>query len=139
MDKLSDEFFAQPEKPLGDEAHQLIYAEVVARLREENPDADTLELMLIERTAFLYVHIRVKEQLGSFAHDRSYKETNALLVDLMRDLRKQKSSAQTAEQIRDSIIETVHEALAASVKKLPPEYAKSFQESLADEFEVRSL
>lgn len=139
MDPMSDEFFAQPEKPLGDESHQLIYAEVVSRLREENPQGDTLELMLIERIAFLYVYIRVKEATGSFAHDRSYKETNALLIDLMRDLRKTKSSAVQAEEIRDAIIETVHEALAVSIKKLPGDLSKDFQEALANEFEVRNL
>lgn len=138
--KLPSEFFAQPAEAVGDEALQLIYSEVVARLQKENPDADTIESMMIERVAFLYVHIRHKETKKLFAHDRSHKETLQLWVTMAAQLQKKRTAEQDLEEIKDSIVSAIHLAVSdAASKSLPPDIAKDFQESFLAELDNAGL
>lgn len=138
-DNLPSEFFAQPEDAIGEEALQLIYSEVIARLREENPDADTIESMMIERVAFLYVHIRHKETKKLFAHDRSHKETLQLWVTMAANLQKKRQAERDLEAIKDSIVNAVQIAVMDAAKSLPPEMASDFQEKLLAEFDAAGL
>lgn len=139
-DKLPAEFYAQPSEAIGDEALQLIYSEVVARLQQENPDADTIESMMIERVAFLYVHIRHKETKKLFAHDRSHKETLQLWVTMAAQLQKKRTQEQDLEEIKDKIVGAVQLAVMDATKAaLPLDMRKDFQEKFLEELENAGL
>lgn len=136
---LPAEFWSQHPEALGDEALQLIYAEVSQRLKNENPDADTLELMLIERVAFLYVHIRNKENKKLFAHDRAYKETLQLWGAMAADLRKRRERVSDVREITERILAQVQVAVDVAVDHLPAEQAKVFQSHLLEAFDQQGL
>lgn len=138
-EKLSKEFFAQEVEALGSEAMQLIYAEIVERLIEDIPDADMLDSMLIERTAFLYVHIRHKETKKTFAHDRAYKETLQLWMQLAAQMQKKRSSEVSLEDMRDRIVNAVQIAVYDASKILPKDQQKAFQAAFLEELEGASI
>lgn len=134
------EFYAQPADSIGDESLQLIYSEVVDRLQKENPHADTLECMMLERVAFLYVHIRHKETQKSFAHDRAYKETLQLWVQMAASLQKKREANLNLDDIKDKIVNSVQIAVMDAAKgTLPPEVAKNFQEKLLVELDAAGI
>ncbi len=139
-EELSPEFWKAPEGALGeDPTFSLIHAQVIARLKAELLTDDTLELMLIERVAFLYCHIRYKESKKLFAHDRAYKETLQLWVGLAADLRKFRKDGQGVEELRDSIFTAVKDATAKAVATLPPEVRKDFTETYLAELSEAGL
>lgn len=139
-DKLPTEFFAQPAEAIGDEALQLIYSEVVARLQKENPDADTIESMMIERVAFLYVHIRHKETKKLFAHDRSHKETLQLWVTMAAQLQKKRQAELDLEEVKDRIISAVQMAVMdATEEALPFDLREEFQEKFLQQLDNAGL
>jgi len=133
-------FWAQNFEALGIDMHlQVIYSEVTARLREENTDADTLELMLIERVALLYVYIRHKEETQAFETSRAYKEMFQLWVAMAADLRKQRMHEENLQVLRDQILTSVQHAVMGAVKTFPPEIKQEVQERLLDELETLQL
>lgn len=135
-DKLSEEFFAQPQGALGDEALQLIYSEAVAHLRHENPTADTLETMWIERTVAIYTRIRNKETLQSFDSDKTYLELMKLWVTLASALQKKRLDDLDVGEIRDRILAGVQVAVSDAMKaSLPADLAEAFGSALLQELD----
>jgi hypothetical protein len=133
---LPEAFWAQNFDALGiDPPLQFLYAEIVARLKEENDDADTLELMLIERVALLYILIRHREAAQSFQSDRSYKDIFQLWATMAADLRKQRVHQETSAQLKEQILSSVQNAVMIAVKGLPTEIKKEVQQRLLDELE----
>jgi hypothetical protein len=131
---LPPTFWAAPEGALGDDpTFSLIHAEVVSRLKAEILMDDTLEMMLVERVAFLYCHIRYKESKKLFAHDRAYKETLQLWTGLAADLRKFRAAGAGVEAVRDQIFASMERATAAAVKTLPKEIRSEFIATLSRE------
>lgn len=135
---LPEEFWTQPLQNV-EPALQLVYTEVQTRLREENPEADTLELMMIERVAFLYVHIRHKETKRLFDNDRAYKETMQVWTQMAAELRKERVRQETVENAKEAILDAVHTALGASLNSLPEHERKKIMGSLADNMEKIGL
>jgi hypothetical protein len=137
---LPPAFWAQNFDALGIEIPlQMIYQEVVSRLKEENTDADTLELMLIERIALLYVLIRHKEETNAFENSRAYKELFQLWVTMAADLRKQRQAAESIQILREQILVSVHHAVVTAVKGMPQEIKQEIQERLLSELESAGL
>lgn len=137
---LPPAFWAQNFGALGiDIPLQMIYQEVVSRLKAENEEADTLELMLIERIALLYVLIRHKEETNAFENSRAYKELFQLWVTMAADLRKQRQAAESLQLLREQILVSVQHAMVAAVKGMPPEIKKEVQERLLGELESVGL
>jgi hypothetical protein len=110
---------------------QLLHAEIVSQLKKEAPDADTLEQMLMERVAFLYVFIRAKETKQMFAHDRAYKETMQLWVGMAADLRKQRQTADALEVIKSQVTAEVADAVNSALKSFDPEVRKQLKAGMA--------
>lgn len=139
---LPEEFWSQDFEQLGVEpALQLIYAETCAELRRENPDADTMELMMIERVAYLYVFIRHKEtrpltSKDGFAHDRVHKETTQLWSQMMAELRKQRNRVEDQQFLRAQIVTAVKQAVQRAVLVLPADQQLVFQAKILDELEM---
>lgn len=137
---LPPAFWAQNFEALGIEIPlQVIYQEVVARLKEENEEADTLELMLIERIALLYVVIRHKEETNAFENSRAYKEMFQLWVTMAADLRKQRQQAESIMLIRQQILVSIQHAVSTAVKGMPAELKKEVQGRLLSELEIVGL
>lgn len=138
--QLPPAFWAQNFEALGiDEPLQLIYSEVIARLKSENTDADTLELMLIERVALLYVFIRHKEAINAFENSRAYKEIFQLWATMAADLRKQRMQAESVAFVREQILTSVQHAVMTAVKGMPAEIKKEIQDRLLGELESVGL
>lgn len=126
-----------------------IHAMVVQRLQEEAPDADTLELMLMERVCFLYVFMRaieipkaygdpateeVKDGKGgavsAFTFDKTYREMMSLWVSMASDLRKQRMRAEEEANIRLTVVTEVSRVLKDALKDVDPDIANQVQTRL---------
>jgi len=112
---------------------QTIHELVVERLQIESPDADTLELMMMERVCFLYIYMRAGEAIdedGKVKFDRAYKDMMSLWVSMAADLRKQRLRQEEMQSIRMTIVSEVSRALKEALKGVDPEVAKSVQAKL---------
>lgn len=111
-----------------------IHAMVVQRLIEESPDADTLELMMMERVCFLYIFMRASEfsveEDQRLSFDRNYKDMMSLWVSMAGDLRKQRLRAEETMSIRYQIVSEVSKALKVALKNVDPNVAKEVQTKL---------
>lgn len=137
MKSLPEEFWVQNFDAMQVEpALQLVYHETCNLLRDENPNADTLELMMIERVAFLYVYLRHKETKSAFAHDRVHKETFQLWAGMAAELRKHRNRVEDQVFLRQQIIAAVKLAVHRSVEVLPEDQRMQFQARLLDELEM---
>lgn len=112
---------------------KLIHAQIVARLRDENPDADTLTLLSIERIASVYVLIRSKEATGGFAHDRAYKETMAFWHQMVVDMRRSKVKEEAIDEMLAEATGQMVKALANTLAKfdLPDAMRAEIMDTLA--------
>lgn len=110
---------------------QFLHAQIVAQLKEEAPDADMLEMMLMERVAFLYVFIRAKETKNLFAHDRAYKETMQLWAGMAADLRKQRMTADAMEVIKEQVVAQMKGALDQALQSFDPAVRKQLKQGMA--------
>lgn len=117
---------------------KFLHSEIVARLRDEAPEADTLELMTIERIAFLYVFIRAKEEKQMFAHDRAYKETVQLWAGMAATLRKERQQAETIEVIKMQVINEVKGAVDTALKTFDPAVRKQLKTEMGKALATRS-
>lgn len=138
-DPFPDSFWAQSSQVLDDPNFQLIYAEIAKKLRDENPNADTLETIQIERIAFLYTHIRMKETKKLFANDRAYKETMATWHAMVESLRRYRERRETFEKLRDDLKASLNEAIMAAIPTMPDEHREAFLGDLADRLEEMHL
>lgn len=109
-----------------------IHALVVERLQLESPDADTLELMMMERVCFLYIFMRANEVKDGeeISFDRNYKDMMALWVSMAADLRKQRLRAEETQGIRMAIVTEVARALKEALKDVDPEISNAVQSKL---------
>lgn len=110
-----------------------IHALVVERLQNEAPDADTLELMLMERVSFLYIFMRASElpaEGEEIKFDRNYKDMMSLWVSMAADLRKQRLRAEETSSIRMMIVSEVSKALKEALKDVDPSIANAVQTKL---------
>lgn len=109
-----------------------IHALVVERLQFESPDADTLELMMMERVCFLYIFMRATEAVDDdeLSFDRTYKDMMSLWVSMAADLRKQRLRAEETQSIRMTIVTEVARALKEALKDVDPAISNAVQTKL---------
>lgn len=100
---------------------QMIHRLVVERLQQESPDADMLELMLMERACFLYIFMRAKElDAEEFRFDRTYAEMLRMWVSMAADLRKQRLRAEEMASIRAAVVGEIARALKEALAGVDP-------------------
>jgi hypothetical protein len=116
-------FWAVPEQFIADEGLRFLHSEVLARLRNETPDADTLEQMCMERVASLYFYMRGREMTGGLNNASAYKSIMALWVQMATDLRKVRRDDVNADKIRAEVTGDLISAVKDSLKGLEPEVA----------------
>lgn len=123
---LPDEFWRVAEKVVAEEGQLLMHAQILRRLKDDFPEADTLQLLQLERIATLYILIRAKEAKGTFAHDRAYKETTQLWHQMVADARKYKIKEDAAHAASENAVKAVSAALVKAIATLDiPEGVKS--------------
>ena len=133
---LPPEFWTQPEGLIKDEALKLVYAEVARRIREDLRlvgEPSTLEYMLAERVTALYMHIRQKEVTDSFAHDRAYKETMQLWVQMASQLQSASSGGKKGvdpEAIRMQVLKETAAAIKKVTREMPEDLGRSVRDQL---------
>ena len=107
-----------------------IHATVVERLQWESPEADTLELMMMERVCFLYIFMRAQEANEEVNFDRTYQQMMSLWVGMAADLRKQRLRAEEEQSIRMSIVSEVARAIKEAMKDVDPAISNAVQTKL---------
>lgn len=101
-----------------------IHRTIVERLQMESPDADTLEMMLMERCCFLYIFMRARENnMEDFSFDRTYSEMLRMWVSMAADLRKQRLRAEETASIRAAVVAEIARALKEALVGVEPEIA----------------
>jgi len=118
---IPESFWNVPEQFIADENLRLLHSMTCARLRLENPDADTLELMAIERVASLFFYMRDKERSGSINSDNAYKNMMQLWVSMAADLRKTRSGVADEQEIRKEVVHGVVRSIKEGLKGMEPE------------------
>lgn len=131
------EFWSVPEKFIRDDSLRLLHAEVCSRLRDENPDADMLELMAIERVTSLFFYMRDRERSGGLDNAQAYKSMMSLWVTMAADLRKNRAGSADEEAIRSSVMKDVVTATRKALEGLEPEIANTVRIRFAESLGAR--
>lgn len=145
--RLPEEFWDQGEHALP-EAGRAVYELILGELRrdvERTPGFGVVEMLLAERVAFLYSHIRGREAAAptddgegnqhGFAHDRAYKETLQLWRDMALSLRKAGAEERDDEEIRKHVLEAVTRTISSVLETFPEDEATALRERFAMAFE----
>lgn len=137
---LGTEFWAQPEDVLSPE-YGLIYAQVISILRREHDarGGSAVDLLLIERMAFMYSYLRMREAFTEDAMtDRTRREMNKDWIDLAANMRKM-WSAEDKDSTADKILQKVDKAVQVALKDLAADEGRKVQKALAEAFENSGL
>jgi len=129
---VPDDFWSVPESFIKDENLRLLHSIVCARLRQENPDADTLELMAIERVTSLFFYMRDRESAGAMGRDQAYKAMMQLWVTMAADLRKTRIGVADESKIREGIYADVVRGIKNAVRGMEPEVAQTVRKRLVE-------
>jgi hypothetical protein len=133
-DGLPPNFWAVPENFIQDESLRFMHAEMCIRLKQENPGADSLELMAIERIATLYFYLRSRELAGAGAmrSDAAYKDMLKLFTSMATELRKNRVGSQNEDDIRNEILSGVSGAIKGAFQGVDVETAAVVKKRLAE-------
>lgn len=120
------ELWNVPEQFIPDASLRFLHSDISTRLIQDNPDADTLELLAVERVASLYIWMRYKEGAeGGFKSDANYKSMIQLWTTMAADLRKSrtdhKTTAEAQQEIMGMLVGAINDALAG----IDPEIANT--------------
>lgn len=97
---------------------------ILQKLMGEHPSVDTLDLMLLERVAYIYARIRQREAAGAFGNERIYRSASLLLSTYMGEVRKSDDRQQLLDLIRADAVEVVVSSLKEAVGELSPDQQK---------------
>lgn len=132
---VPEEFWSVPENFISDHGLRLLHADTCRRLRDDNPEADTLEVMAIERIASLYFYMRSKEIQGNFGSDTAYKGMMSLWVSMASDLRKSRLGGADEATVRRDVLRQVVSAVNGAFNGMEPEVAKTIKARIAERLE----
>jgi hypothetical protein len=140
MDPLRDEQFALPQTVIEDEDLQVLYHDVLRRLRTENsdiPGASVLNDILAERLAFTYVWVRQKERQN--LEERKHKEMNAQFLDLVRTMYSVKRADSDLDALKTMILDKVTDAVSGALAEIGGETADEVRDKLVESFRAAGL
>lgn len=127
---LPDEFWNLPDTFISNENARKIYIETYKQLLAENPDRDTIELMMIERAAALYAYMRDMESTVGYRNTQDYRQLSALWTSMAQDLRKTRHANFSEEQIRQEIATEYIQIVNTALKGLDPETGASVRQRI---------
>lgn len=131
--------FRLPSEVEGDERLTAVYQEVVNQLREEAADIPmtTVQNLLIERIASLFVIIKVHDENGTWL-PRQQREYNALWLSMSAEFNKLLLASQEVRYA--ATMDKIRTAVIAAANRLPePEMRSKMREFLAEEFQKAGL
>lgn len=120
LDKLPDGFWNVPESFIEDPELREMYHVIYSNLLKENEDLDTIEALLIERAAALYVYIRNNERSNGYSNSTDYRQLSQLWNNMATDLRKTRTSNVDVAQIRSEIMDEFTEIIIDAMKGFEP-------------------
>ncbi len=120
-----------PEAFIPDEGLQDLYELLATQLRQDNPDADTLEIIMIERVAALYVFLRYRELTGDTGSLTAYHKNIELWAKLVDQLRRKRVDNSTDEVAKSKMLAGVSEAFQKTLTGLEPEVAAHIRQKFA--------
>jgi hypothetical protein len=149
---LSARFWTVPDGAFQHEDTKKLHTEITAFLREEfttRQGLGTVEMMMVERTAFFYCWVRDRERSGvgteghtlspeeaqkgvGFVHERNYKEATQLLTDMLSRLQRASSDTADPMEIRQEAMAQFIDVVNATIDTLPDEY----RDTVRDRFEM---
>lgn len=137
---LGDQFWAQPETALTEE-FSFIYAQVLAVFRDEVRERSgaAIDLLLVERMAFMYAYLRQREaEPRANLSDRTRREMNKDWLDLATSMKKM-WVAEDKDNTAEVVLKKVDKAIFNAVKDLPEAQGRNVQEALAHSLEAVGL
>lgn len=134
-DGIPQEFWNVPEDFIADENLRFLHADMCSRLRRENPDADGLELMAIERVVSLFFYMRYKESTGNMGTDTAYKGMMQMWVVMAADLRKTRLGSTDEITIRAEIMKGVVRAVNGALEGFEPDVVKTVKRRIVERLE----
>jgi hypothetical protein len=132
---VPESFWSVSDKFISDDTLRLLHSEMCSKLRQENPHADSLELMAIERICSLYFYLRFMESSGRSRGDAAYKNLMQVWMNMAADLRKSRIGSQDEDQIRGEILTGVSRAVTAALQGIDPDTASTVKRRIVERLE----
>lgn len=129
-ESLPDGFWSMPTTFIEDRDLQRMYKILYNKLLDENPDLDTIEVMMIERAAALYTYMRSLEKSDGYSNSTDYRQLSQLWNNMANDLRKTRTSNVDVAQIRTEIMEEFTEVIIDAIKGFEPTIAATIKRRL---------
>jgi len=139
--QLHDEQTRLPETVITDPQLQILFHDVLGKLRAENketPAAGILQEILSERTAFTYTWIRQKELDGGL-DERKHKEMNAQLIDLVRTISSMRRVESDIESLKTLVLDKVMDGVTAALGAMDADVANELRGLLVEELRKAGL
>lgn len=127
----SAQLWTVPDAFIPDEDLRLLYDLVSEQLRADNPDADSLEVLMIERVASLYIFLRYRESQGDVDSLTAYHKNLELWAKLVDQLRRKRVDNSVDDANKSKIKEKVIEAFAKTLQGMEPEVANHIRQRFA--------
>jgi hypothetical protein len=134
-----DSIFAVPAEVEDDERLSRLYNEIVDKLKAEvqGIPLSTMQYLLIERTASLYVTIKHHEENGTFL-PRQQQQYNAQFLAAGAEFNKLVQNNQEAQ--RQLTVDKIRSAIVAAINRLSdPDARMAMKTAIADEFQKAGL
>lgn len=138
---LGTEFWSQPEDVLVDPTYNLIYSQVMSVLRTEHTQrgGSVIDLLLIERMAFMYAYLRMREaNIEGAMTDRTRREMNKDWLDLATAMKKLWNTEDNSDA-EVKILQKVDKAINSALTDFAEPEARKIKESLYESFEAHKL
>lgn len=127
------DLFEVPEEFIREQELRTLHAEVCARLLSDQPDADMLDVLIIERVATSYFYLRQKEH--GPANDRTYRSLTKMWLEIATELRKKRLESMSEVAIKDKVTTTIVEALNSALNGVDPIVARVVRDRMVKELE----
>lgn len=126
-ESLPEGFWDLPETFIQSASIRRMYTSLYKQLLAENPDRDTIELMMIERAAALYAYMRALEASEGYDNTTNYRQLTSLWNAMATDLRKTRSVNFDEAQVREDIAREYIEVINSAIKGFDPEVANTIR------------
>lgn len=129
-ENLPDGFWDMPGTFIESDNIRTLYFSLYKKLLKENPDADTIEVMMIERAAALYAYMRNMEATEGYQNSSSYRQLSALWNQMANDLRKTRNVNFDENKIREEIAREYMSVINLAIKGFDAEVAHTVKRRL---------
>lgn len=129
-ESVPDGFWDMPSTFIERPEIQTMYKSLYKQLLKENPDKDTIEIMMIERAAALYAYMRSLEATEGYRNSSDYRQLTALWNAMANDLRKTRTVNFDEAKIREEISYEYVQLVNTALRGFDPEIANSVRQRI---------